>query len=204
MERVEEARGGGVNSGECKPSKDFLRHIANRVIAEYASKLPSSTVEEIRRMLGEAEDRFKFTIYGGDPYRLIAFFDSEEWRNLVVYAKNTHSEELLKAILARLGEEYSSECSVVAERAAEEAERIEKNLVERASEELSPERIARRLKLMGYRVDVGEDGAISVDDGVIKVRIKVESGVLKYVLCREASAKTLDGVLAKMEKIREI
>ncbi|MCE4612169.1 MAG: hypothetical protein F7B17_09390 [Desulfurococcales archaeon] len=194
----------GVDGGRgCRPSRDFLRHIANRVIAEYAHKLPATTVEDIRKRLSSAEDKFKFSIYGGDPARLLDYFESEEWAGLVDYAKNTHSEEVLLQILKRLAEEYGDECPDVASRALEEAERIAREGGKVGREELSVERIVRKLKLMGYKIDV-EGSKIVIDEGIVKVEMRVEEEAIRYVIHREGVARSLDGVLAKLERIREI
>ena len=198
----------GVDGGgRCRPSKDFLRHIANRVIAEYASKIAATTLEDLRKMLSNAEDKYKFTIYGGDPARLLDYFSSEDWADLVEFSRNTHTEEMLVAILRRLADEYESTCPEVASKAREEAERIQKSGDSKkagAPEAESLDRIVRRLKLMGFKVDVKEDSTVVIDEGIIKVELRVREGSIRFVICREGIAKSLDGVLAKLERVREI
>lgn len=90
----------GENGKGCRPSRDFLRYIANRVIARYAAKLPSGVIEDIRDMLGRGEDKYRFSIYGGDPRNLVKYFESEEWRDLVEYAVNTGALGMLVDILS--------------------------------------------------------------------------------------------------------
>ncbi|GBF09763.1 hypothetical protein apy_14880 [Aeropyrum pernix] len=194
----------GENGKGCRPSRDFLRYIANRVIARYAAKLPASVVEDIRDMLGRGEDKYRFSIYGGDPRNIVKYFDSEEWRDLVEYAANTGALSMLMEILDALAAEYRRECPEVAEAAEREVERLkagEEKLGRR--EELSLERIYRMLSLAGYRVE-SKDGTLEVDEGLIKLIIKLEGQTLEYTICKSGRSKTLEGVLSKLSKIREL
>ena len=50
----------------CNPTKDFLRHIANPIISLNTGKLALSVVDDIKKRLGRAEDKYRFSIYNGD------------------------------------------------------------------------------------------------------------------------------------------
>lgn len=70
-------------------------------------------------------------------------------------------------------------------------------------EELSLEKIYRMLSLAGYRVEA-KDGSLEVDEGLIKLVIRIEGQTLEYTVCKSGRSKTLEGVLSKLSKIREL
>ncbi len=190
-------------SENCSPTRDFLRHIANKVIAEYSKKIAAGIIEDVRNHLGKAEDKYKFSIYGGDPRGIIAYLKSEDWKDLVDYAANTNSLELLRDILVSLAKEYSEDCPQVAEVAEREAAEIVKSAAVRRTEDLDPSKVYRILKMSGYRV-VQRDNIVEIDEGLIRASIKVEKDSMEYTICKSGKAKTLDGVLSKISKIREL
>ncbi|MEB3817009.1 MAG: hypothetical protein LRS46_03610 [Desulfurococcales archaeon] len=190
---------------ECEPTKDFLRHIANKVIAENTAKIPLPVVGDIRKALARAEDKYKFTIFGGNPLKLLDYFDSSEFQELIEMLKSHQLEWVLVEILKRLSEDYKERCPPVARRAAELVEEIRRSPVEKARKEaMDLDFIYRSLKIRGYKVEKNEEGYIVLEEPGVKARIKVGGGVIEYNICREGRAHTLDAVIAKIEKISEI
>lgn len=186
---------------QCSPDKDFLRHIVNRVLSDYADKVPANVIEDIRKHIGRAEDKYRFTVFGGYPKRIIDYLDSEEWRDLVEYMRNLHMEWILRTILDRLAEEYRQACPQVARRAEEAISRLESRDEER---KLDRDTVYRSLRYAGYKVDLAKDGSIEVTETNIKVRIEIANGKIHYTICKDGTATTLEAVLTRIEKIREL
>jgi hypothetical protein len=99
--------------------KDFLRHIVNRVLA--SSKLPRQVVDDIRRMVGRAEDKYKFHAFGGDVRNLAKYLRSRDFDDLVTLVRGIRVEkgeeqplEVLKKILLEAREAYKDIPEVVA------------------------------------------------------------------------------------------
>ena len=90
---------------------DFLRQIVNRVLAE--SQLPRQVVEDVRRMVGRAEDKYKFSAFGGDIRRLADYISSREFDDLVNLLKGADALNVLIEILERAKEAYRDYPEVV-------------------------------------------------------------------------------------------
>jgi len=98
--------------------KDFMRHIVNRVLA--SSKLPRQVVDDIRRAVGRAEDKYKFHAFGGDVRRLADYLRSRDFDDLVQLVRSVRTEkgeeptiEVLKRILLEAREAYKDIPEVV-------------------------------------------------------------------------------------------
>ncbi len=98
--------------------KDFMRHIVNRVLA--SSKLPRQVVDDIRRAIGRAEDKYKFHAFGGDVRRLADYLRSRDFDDLIQLVKSVRTEkgeesaaEVLKRILLEAREAYKDIPEVV-------------------------------------------------------------------------------------------
>ncbi len=186
---------------KCSPYKDFLRHIVNRVLSNYAEKVPANILDDIRKHIGRAEDKYRFTVFGGDPSKLVDYFNSDDWRDLVEYLRNLHMEWILKEILNTLIAEYSQNCPQVVETARKAAEGLETKGEER---KIDRDTVYRSLKYAGYKVEIAKDGGIEVEEPNIRVRIEITNNKLHYRICKEGTASTLDAVMARIEKIREL
>ena len=187
---------------ECRPSKDFLRHIASSVIGDYAEKLPANVIDDIRSRLGRAEDKYRFTIYGGDPGKLVDYFKSNEWADLVEYVQNIHAEGLLKTILRNLAEEYRNACPSV----AEEASRIlEKGFQKALEHRITLDNVYRALKYTGYKVSLDNKNAmITLEAPGVTASIQVVDGRIVYTMCKKGGASTIEAFLSRFEKLREL
>jgi len=98
--------------------KDFLRHIVNRILA--SSNLPRQVVDDVRRMVGRAEDKYKFHAFGGDIRNLALYLRSPDFNDLVTFLRNIRVEKseeqplnVLKKILLEAREAYKDIPEVV-------------------------------------------------------------------------------------------
>ncbi|MEM1873554.1 MAG: hypothetical protein QXS85_02280 [Acidilobaceae archaeon] len=195
---------------ECTPRLDFLRHIFNATLVEKSwEKLPPTVViEELKKRMARAEDKFKFSIYGGDPRRLVDFLDSDEWREIVNYAKSMDALWILEEALKKLEREYEASCPDVAAKVgtvlASLAGAREYPSSETKRQEITLDVIARRLKLEGIQADIviGDHGTkyIQVERPLLKAKIEVSDGVIKYEVCRSGKASTIEGLIAALRK----
>ena len=187
----------------CTTRRDFLRHIVNRVISESSTKIPVSVMDDFKSKFARAEDKFGFSVFGGDPRRVADFLSSEEWADIVDYAKTTNTLWLLEAILRRAAEEYKQDCPVVASKALEALEALGKG-VAMVESETSFDVVVRKLKLHGLKVEVKEGECAEVEQPLMKVKLCVSEGKISYTICKEGKVSTVEALLTVMQKIREI
>jgi hypothetical protein len=90
---------------------DFLRHIVNRVLAE--SKLSPQLIDDVRKRIGYAEERYKFSAFGGDVRRLADFLRSREFDELITVFKSGNAVDKLYEILRIAREKYSDVAELV-------------------------------------------------------------------------------------------
>jgi hypothetical protein len=189
------------SENECKPSKDFIRHIANKVFAEAIEKIPSNMVAELRKRLGRLEDKYDFSLFGGRPERLADALSSPEWRDLVDFAEKMNVTWVLRTILERALEAYK-DCPVVYERITLELEKLSKSESQKP-EEISAQSLCRALKYRGYKCEL-QDDKIVFEEPNIKVVLRVSNGSIHYEICKTGRTLNIDGVLVRLEKIREL
>jgi len=190
----------------CSARRDFLRQIVNKVISESSGRISVSVMDDLKVKFARAEDKFGFSVFGGDPRRVADFLSSEDWADIVEYARNVNVLWLLEAILRRLAEEYRDECSVVADKALEALDSLGKGQVV-VGEELTLDSVVRRLKFYGFKVNVvKEDGReyVEVEQPLLKVKLYVSDGRINYVMCKEGKVPTVDALIALMGKVREL
>jgi hypothetical protein len=185
-------------------NKDPLRHVINRVLAEVTSRIPAPVLEDLRKAFSRAEDKYKFSIYGGNPLRLIDYLESEDFKDLLSTAINLNIEWVLKEILESLAEEYRMSCPEIAKKSLEILKNLEeKKSVERKGE-LEADIIYRKLRMMGYNPEKSSEDTITFSTLGATVTITVKKDVLEYVICKKGKAYTLEGLLTKLSKILEI
>ena len=114
--------------GRRKPL-DFLRQIVNVVLAE--SNLPPQVMNDIKKMIARAEDKYRFSVFGGDVRKLKDYFESPEFEDLINVVKSAHTDkvkalEVLLKILEKAKEAYKDYPDIVAviEKKIEEVKRI--------------------------------------------------------------------------------
>ncbi len=94
---------------------DFLRHIVNRELA--SSDIPPQVIEDIKRILGRAEDKYRFDAYGGDIRNLAKFLESSDFNDLVAVIKSSQTPttvDIMIRILEKTKEIYSDYEDLVA------------------------------------------------------------------------------------------
>jgi hypothetical protein len=188
----------------CSARRDFLRQIVNKVISESSGRISASVMEDLKVRFARAEDKFSFSAFGGDPRRIADFLSSEEWADIVEYAKNVNVTWLLEAILKKLAEEYKEDCPPIANKALETLNSLKGSTI--AKEEPTLDSIVRKLKFYGFKVNViKEDGReyAEIEQPLLKVKLYVSEGRINYVMCREGKVSTVDALIALMEKVRE-
>jgi hypothetical protein len=167
------------------------------VIEEYAERgvLTAKDAIELKKLLHAAEEKYKFSIYGGDPSNLANYFNSSDFRDLVNFLKSCQAIEVLTEILRRVREVYV-DYPLVLEALnyasiylSEEKEPSEKVHVE--EEQLSVEALASVVKeKLGFR-------DVTIDKNVIKAtlneEIEFKVGVFKqHVRIEVKFKKTID------------
>ena len=194
-----------MSSEECKVERDFLRQIADKVFAEALSRVPMSIVSELRKRLSRLEDTYDFSKFGGRPERLAEALSSQEWSDIVEYAEKSNVLWIIRKILEKAAESYRDGCPRVYERIRQELDRLARREARSEGEEITLDVIYRGLKVRGYRVEYSENkDEVIIDEGTIEARISVSDGMLSYEICKRGKATTLEGVIAKINKIREI
>ena len=195
-------------------SVDFLRHVVNPVLTAYMNKgLPPKVANELRKAIAQAEDKYKFNAFTGDPSNILRYLESREFAELVNLSKTLKAEHVLAEILRVAAEMYRPLMSELA-RAFEKALKfLEEAKVEvvTAEEKLSLDKIAEVLK------KYFSAGDISLQKNVLhaklgnEVEIKVKllkSGVkleFKINTLEVSSFKALMGrVKSLVEKISSI
>lgn len=87
---------------------DFIRHIVNPVLSEIVRDKHdlAGAVDEIRRFFANAEIKYGFSIYGGDPVKLCDYLSSSDFKILVNLFKSINSFDNLLEILKRARNSY--------------------------------------------------------------------------------------------------
>ncbi len=143
----------------------------NRVLA--SSKVSQQIIDDIKKAVGRAEDRFKFDAFSGDVKRLADYIRSRDFDDLVNILKSTpEGLDVLRRILEEAKKAYSDIPEVV-----EAIEQRLKELGEPIKGEIRREhpirRLAEKLQEKGFRIiRVNEKEAlIEVSKDAMRIRI---------------------------------
>ena len=87
---------------------DFLRHIVNPKLSTSLRRKKSlkNHVDEIRKFIIEAENKYRFSRFNGNPENLAEYLVSEDFTLLVKLFKNADSLDILEEILREVREKY--------------------------------------------------------------------------------------------------
>lgn len=190
--------------GDCRPTRDFVRHIFNIVVAESSEALPLKTIEMLKERMARAEDKYKFSIYGGNPAKLIDFFSSEDWVDIVKMARGSRALAILERSLNRLIESYKDSCPDVAAKASEAIASLGKE-AERPRETLQT--VVAKLQMQGFKVEIvseGEKEYALVKEPLARAEIRVGEEGLSFVYHKEGKAESAEELIAFLKKMREI
>lgn len=194
----------GKEKLNCNSGRDFLRHIVNHVLSDIADRIPMSVFNEIRGRFAKAEESFKFTRFGGSPERLKDYFGSEEFHDLLSYARAMNVEWVIQRVLEVAVEEYKDSCPAVAGKAEEVLMRLKESVKESEKPKLSAEVVYRTFKMKGYKVSLRDDNVVFIEGSNFTVTLKVSESSITYTICREGKATGAGQIEAKIEKIREL
>ena len=88
---------------------DFLRHIFNPIIDKYvrSGKLSSKEAIEAKKMVYQAEEKFKFSAYGGNPANLVYYFKSDDFSSLIKLLSSSSAGDILIEVLEETKSSYS-------------------------------------------------------------------------------------------------
>lgn len=65
-------------------------------------------IDETRKLLIDAEEKYKFSVFGGSPEKLIDYLRSNDFRILYRLFSSTNNLDVLKEILVITRERYSN------------------------------------------------------------------------------------------------
>ncbi len=87
---------------------DFLRHIVNPKLSTYMKKhrIPANLVDEIKKNLIEAENKYGFSSFGGNPEKLRDYLNSSDFKLLISIFRSGKILNLLEEILQETREKY--------------------------------------------------------------------------------------------------
>ena len=84
---------------------DFLRHIVNYVLASKMD-IAKQVADDIRKMIEKAEEKYKFSAFGGDVKKLVDYLRSPDFDELVKFLKDAGKIDLVDEILRLAKEKY--------------------------------------------------------------------------------------------------
>ena len=89
---------------------DFLRQIMNVKMAEKVREKKSLLVimDEARKIVAKSENKYGFSIYGGNPEKITDFLRSDDFDLLVHLFKSANAVDVLIEILEETAKNYSS------------------------------------------------------------------------------------------------
>ena len=90
-----------------------MRHIVNRVLAQHGSELPRQVIDDIRKFVSKAEEKYKFSAFGGDVNNLAKYINSKDFDDVVTIFKSTGRMDILRKILEEARESYKDTVSVL-------------------------------------------------------------------------------------------
>ncbi|RLG83479.1 MAG: hypothetical protein DRO40_04420 [Thermoprotei archaeon] len=165
------------------PNVDFLRHIANPKLAEYskARKQLTGVLDEVKKLIARAEDKYNFSIFGGDPRNLAKYLKSNDFDLVVNTLKSANALDVLEDILRTVIEKYRDLPEVV-EAANQKIKdlrqgKVEINEIKALSEALSRELKDAKIQPEKDHVKIEYDGlkaTIKPTEEGYNVSIKIE------------------------------
>ncbi len=93
--------------------RDFLRHIVNPLVAEYAGGKKLRAIEDIKKLIAEGELRYGFSAYGGSLDGLKKYIESKDFDLVIDLLKNNNALDLLLRILEEAKKTYSGHPGLV-------------------------------------------------------------------------------------------
>ncbi len=144
--------------------RDFLRHIINPKLSQYGrrKRYLIGVLDEVRKLIASAEDRYGFSVYGGNPVNLVKYFNSSDFDLVVSVLKSANALDILEDILKEVIKTYSDLPEVV-QAASKKLHDIERGIVSTSEVKIIVENIEKKLasskvSIIDDRVEVEYDG----------------------------------------------
>jgi len=172
---------------------DFLRHIVNSKLAEYShSKGIAGIIDEVRKMIAKAEEKYNFSSFGGNPENLAKYLKSNDFKLVISLFKSVNKLDVLEEILIETKKSYAELPSVV--------KAIDEVLPSLNIEEkpVSPENIVETLRKEFPRAKIelkDEKILLKIDNLDIIIEIHGSNYVATGTAKLKYSAKSLDEIL---------
>ena len=182
-----------------KLKKDFLRNIVNTKLSVNSDKLPSALIDDLREEISRAEEKYKFSIYGGDVRHLADYFSSSDFEKIIMIAKAHNALWILREILEEVMKEYSEYPEVV-ESIGRRLENLDETI---RTSKIDIDSVARLLKNAGFKVEVsGDEIRVKLYNGYAVIKA---SGIsLHYSISLEGRTIDPESILKKLNIIRTI
>ena len=181
---------------------DFLRHIVNKILAE--RKIPWQVGSDIRKFVGQAEDKYKFSIYGGDPARLAEYLSSRDFDDVLSIFRDSGLVKVAEEILEKVIEAYRDYPEVV-EAAKKRLEQLKGRV------EAVPEPLAKLGDAISSAVPPGArvrrlEGKVVIEYGGAVIEVLPEDAGYRvvYSLSGEERLTSLGEVVALVKKIMNL
>ncbi len=181
---------------------DFLRHIVNKILAE--RKIPWQVGSDIRKFVGQAEDKYKFSIYGGDPARLAEYLSSRDFDDVLSIFRDSGLVKVAEEILEKVIEAYRDYPEVV-EAAKKRLEQLKGRV------EAVPEPLAKLGDAISSAVPPGArvrrlEGKVMIEYGGAVIEVSPEDAGYRvvYSLSGEERLTSLGEVVALVKKIMNL
>jgi archaellum component FlaC len=93
---------------------DFLRHIVNPILNSYVERgLPPKVANELKKLIAEAESKYAFDAFSGNPVNITKYLLSEDFKTLIDAFKAAGALDALLEILEKTKEAYQSVPEIV-------------------------------------------------------------------------------------------
>lgn len=147
------------------PRYDFLRHIVNTKLSEYSKTrrhlIP--VLDEVRKLIANAEDQYGFSIYGGKLENLAKYINSSDFDLVINILKSANALDIVEDILNTIIEKYDN-VEVVVEAARKRLQEIRKGLIRVSELKVIADKLAKQLK--NARIKLLEDRVIVECNGL--------------------------------------
>lgn len=178
--------------------KDFLRNIVNthlsRALRE--GRIQANTVDEVRRLLAAAESKYGFSSFGGNPERLVDYFNSKDFDLLAQAFKGGGALDVLARILEEASVEYADLPGV-----SSKARELAKALSEGRQVKSELTELFEKVKTLfpGGEVSMGEKEIVLKLDSNRTIKISYDEGKVRVVKCETTILEKED-----VDKLREV
>ncbi len=88
---------------------DFLRHIVNTMLSELVVKRREilGIMDEARKLIAKAENKYRFSSFGGNPEKLADYISSDEFKLVIDLFKSVNAVDVLIEILEKTRKYYN-------------------------------------------------------------------------------------------------